>query len=128
MVPRGAPLCVPTEFHVTRTPAHQLPRADPSTAPPARGADLVGWRAECTYKTGDEVRWHEGVVIRYQTTTADGRGRRGASERYQIAFSDGMSEWVDRLPEPGIAFRMRGDDARVSRAMLDSALRAHSLA
>ena len=67
-------------------------------------------------------------VIRYQTSTPDGRARRGASERYQIAYMDGMSEWVDGLPEPGIAFRMRGDDARVPREQVDRALQLHRVA
>ena len=86
---------------------------------------MVGWRTEGTYKTRNEVRWHEGFVIRYQTSTADGRARRGASERYQIAYYDGMSEWINQLPEPGIAFRMPGSDARVAPGVVERARRAH---
>ena len=102
------------------------PRPGWRAEPPVCGADLLGWRAEGTYRTGRDMRWHEGVVIRYQTSTADGRARRGALERYQIAYPDGMSEWVDDLPQPGIAFRMRGQDARVARAQLEAMLKTHT--
>ena len=62
-----------------------------------------------------QVRWHEGFIIRYQTTTDDGRARRGAAERYQIAYPDGFCEWVDQLPHRGISFRKRGSDVLVSQ-------------
>ena len=78
--------------------------------------------------TAGQMRWHEGFIIRYQMSTADGCVHRGASERYQIAYSDGMSEWLDGLPEPGIAFRMPGGDARVPREHVQRALRVHALA
>ena len=85
----------------------------------------MGWRTEGTCKTGKEIRWHEGFVIRYQMLMANGRNSK--SERYQIAYHDGMSEWFDQFSEAGIAFRMQGDDACVSRTDVEHALRVHTL-
>ena len=87
------------------------------------------WRIEGTYDTGREgMRWHEGFVIRYQISSSDGRARRGSAERYQLAYQDGMCEWIDQVPEPGIAFRKPGSDARVSQQQLQQALAAHPAA
>ena len=105
--------------------AEPEPRRGWRSEPPARGSALVGWRTEGTYKTGKEMRWHEGFVIRYQMLMANGRNSK--SERYQIAYHDGMSEWFDQFSEAGIAFRMQGDDACVSRTDVEHALRVHTL-
>ena len=82
---------------------------------------------KCSQWLYSQVRWHEGLVIRYQVSTTDGRARRGGGERYQIAYSDGMCEWIDGLPEPGISFRKPGPDARVTAAVLASAQQAHQV-
>ena len=38
-----------------------------------------------------------------------------------------MSEWFDQLPEPGIAFRMSGNNACVPDTDVERALRVHAL-
>jgi hypothetical protein len=78
---------------------------------------------EGTYdQVGGSYSWHEGFVLRYECLSADGRARRGAQERYQIGYPDGLSEWIDALPEPGIAFCRSGSDARVEASVLAKAL------
>ena len=131
-----------TPVRPTPPPSPPLPALSPLHIKQTRGATANGRevarsrtcpRRQFTrlhpgiYTTGGQERWHEGFVIRYQTSTADGRARRSAQERYQIAYLDGMEEWVDELPEPGIAFRRCGGDARVSRAEVERAQRLHRM-